>query len=515
MIKALYIGPSSACFELDNHTPYYSPAEFRVLLDGEAVLTSGANVFSLFDLRPNTDYTLETVFPDGRDALSFHTAAERCCVDVRAFGAKGDGQTEDSAAIQTAINLLPDGSRLYFPPGTYPTLPLLLRSHITLELAEGATLLGVTDRERYPIVPAETAGLPLAGFEGQAFDSYASLIHGSYCEDVAIVGRGRIDGNAQNGDWWQGFDKFPASRPRAVFLNRCRNVTLHGLTVANSPSWHIHPFFSDRIALLDLFITAPKQSPNTDAIDPESCDGVEIIGCRFSVGDDCIAIKSGKIDMAKKYHTPADHHTVRNCLMEFGHGALTLGSELSGGIRNLTVSQCWFRATDRGLRIKSRRGRGRESVITGVEFDNIRMEKVLTPIVINMWYNCCDPDRYTEYVWCRDPLPVDDRTPRLGTFRFVNMECTDAEAAACYIDGLPESPIDRVEIENVSVSFAADAQPRVPAMQNFAEKRCRLGLYINNVTEVRIKNVRVLGAEGEALLTSACSSVETEGLREQ
>ncbi|MBR6376188.1 MAG: glycoside hydrolase family 28 protein [Oscillospiraceae bacterium] len=521
MLRTLYLGSSSACFELDNLNPYYSPAEYEVLLEGTSVLRSGANVFSLFDLKPDTDYSGLVRFPDASEEFSFHTAAERCCLDVRSFGALGDGVHEDTGAIQAAINALPDNGRLYFPKGTYLTLPLHLRSHITLELAEGAVLLGVTDRERYPILPAATLDLvkgtevPLASFEGQELNSYASLIQGSFCRDLAIVGKGRIDGDAQNGDWWKGFENFPASRPRDLFLNRCEGVTLHGVTVANSPSWHIHPFYCKDVSLLDLFITAPKQSPNTDAIDPESCDGVRIIGCRFSVGDDCIAIKSGKIDLARKYQTPASHHTIRNCLMEFGHGAVTLGSELSGGIRELEVSQCRFHATDRGLRIKTRRGRGKLSVITGVRFDNIRMDQVLTPIVINMWYNCCDPDRYTEYVWSREHLPIDERTPHLGSFHFSNMVCTGAEVAACYIDGLPESPIDKVEIENVSVSFNPEAKPGKPAMQNFAENRCRLGLYLDNIREVSIRNVTVSGAEGEPLLANHCDHITTEGLVSQ
>ena len=349
-----------------------------------------------------------------------------------------------------------------------------------------------------------------ASFEGQELDCYQSLIQAAYAQDIAIVGRGAIDGNGQNGDWWGDFGSFPAKRPRVIFLNHTKNVTMHGVTVKNGPAWHIHPFFSQDFSMLDCAVSAPKVSPNTDGIDPESCDGVNIIGCHFSVGDDCIAVKSGKIDMAKKYKTPADHHVIRNCLMEFGHGAVTLGSELAAGIRNLSVTRCRFHATDRGLRIKTRRGRGKDSVIDNVLFDNIRMDKVLTPIVINMWYNCCDPDRYSEYVWSRQALPVDDRTPHLGSFAFRNMECTGAEVAACYIDGLPESPIDEVSLENISVSFAPDARPGMPSMRNHNEERCRLGLYLDFVKRVRVKNVRLEGVDGQPLVAGCCEDVVTE-----
>lgn len=543
MIRTIYCGSSSACLELVSPKPYYNPGPrpgmchagfdvesvrpyyaekgYTVLLDGEERFSRDTNVFSLFGLRPATEYTVAVRFEDGgEETVRLTTQAERCCVNVRDFGAAGDGVHEDTAAIQAAVSFLPEGGRLWFPAGTYLTLPLCLKSRITLDLDEGAVILGSTQRERYPIVPGVSVDpetgkeVPQAGFEGQELSSYQSLIQASYAEDIAIVGRGAIDGNGQNGDWWQDFKSFPAARPRVVFLNRCKNVTLHGVTVKNGPSWHIHPFYSQDFSLLDCFVTAPKDSPNTDGIDPESCDGVDIIGCRFSVGDDCIAIKSGKIDMARKYRAPADRHAIRNCLMEFGHGAVTLGSELSAGIQNLSVTNCWFRATDRGLRIKTRRGRGKDSVITSVLFDNIRMEKVLTPIVINMWYNCCDPDRFSEYVWCRDPLPVDDRTPHLGSFVFRNMECTGAEVAACYIDGLPESPIDQVTLESISVSFAENARPGMPSMKNQNQEQCRLGLYLDNVRKIVVKNVSLSGAEGQALVADHCEEIVTEDFEE-
>ena len=517
-MRVSFCSGSSACLELENTNPYYSPEAYTVSVDGKERFQSDSNVFSLFHLKPDTEYTVAVRFASGAgETVQLRTRPERCCVSVKDFGALGDGVHEDTSAIQAAVNFLPEGGRLFFPAGTYLTLPISLKSHMALELSEDATLLGSTDRERYPIIPGtcvdpETGNeIPMAGFEGGEMSSYQSLLQASYAEDIQIIGRGCIDGNGQNGDWWGEFDQFPAKRPRAVFLNRCKRVTLHGVTVANSPSWHIHPFFSHEVSVLDCSVKAPKNSPNTDAIDPESCDGVRIIGCKFSVGDDCVAIKSGKIDMARKYKTGATRHVVRNCLMEYGHGGVTLGSELGAGIRDLSVTQCYFRATDRGLRIKSRRGRGKDSVVTDVLFDNIRMDKVLTPIVINMWYNCCDPDRYSEYVWSREYLPVDDRTPHLGSFAFRNMKCTDAEVAACYIDGLPESPIDEVVLENISVSFAGDAKAGVPAMQNFAEERCRLGLYLDNVRRIKIKNVKLDGVVGKSLIASNCEGITKEG----
>jgi len=518
-MKQLYCGASSACFELANDLPYYAPAEYTVTLNGNLVSKHDTNVFSVFGLKPDTDYEVEIENNRMKEALSFHTASETCMVNVKDFGAKGDGVSDDTVAIQTAVHFVPRGGRVYFPEGTYLTLPIALRSHTTIEFAEGATLLGSTDRQRYPILPGYVLDsnnykeVHFGVFEGNAVDMYQSLICAEYAEDITIVGPGTVDGNAQNGDWWQSFKEFPASRPRLLFFNRCKNVTIHGVHACNAAAWQIHPYFTRNFNLYDVKVSAPKISPNTDAMDPESCDYVNIIGCVFSVGDDCIAIKSGKIELGEEFNQAADHHTIRNCLMAFGHGAITLGSEIGAGVTNLSVSQCYFKGTDRGLRIKTRRGRGKNCTIENVSFDNIRMDAVLTPVVINMWYNRCDPDGDSEYVWSREHLPVDERTPHLGKFSFTNMNCTDAQVAACYIDGLPEAPIDSVTFENVDISFADECKPAVPAMMNFEKPQCRMGLYLDNVKEVHLKNVSMQGNEGDKIIANHYEVLDTDDLK--
>ena len=521
MIKVLTISSTAGCFELSGKAAYFHEERFRIILNGELLREEERNVFSLFSLNPDTDYRMELCFESGqKEKISFRTSAERCALNVQAFGAVGDGVTDDTKAIQTAIACMPSGARLVFPPGDYLTAPLFLKSNITLELREGARVVASSNRDDYPIIPPilpdENTGeeVYFGGFEGNAMPMYQSVIAASYAENIRIIGPGMIDGNAQNSDWWKVFRELEAARPRLVFLNRCRNVILHGVTGCNSASWQLHPYYSEEIGFYDVSVKAPKNSPNTDALDPEGCDGVKIIGCRFSVGDDCIAIKSGKMELGKKLKCAARRHVIRNCLMEFGHGAITLGSEIGAGVKDLEVSQCLFRGTDRGLRIKTRRGRGEDCRVTDVEFDNIRMEGVLTPVVINMWYNCCDPDRESEYVWSREALPVDERTPNLGTFCFSNMVCTDAQVAACYIDGLPESPIEKVCFENVTVRFASDAKPGIPAMENFAEERCRLGLYLDNVREISVKNVHLDGVAGEKLLAQHYETLSIENLEE-
>ncbi len=516
MVNLLFSSATSACFELQNKNPYYAPETCNVYLDDVMVKKINSNVFSVYGLDVDRQYRLRVEGETIKEELVFNTKKEQCAINVRDFGAVGDGVTDDTTAIQTAINSLPQNGRLFFPEGCYSSLPLSLKSHITLEFSENAVLLGSTQRDRYPIIPGVVTDMNdghdvhFGCFEGLAQPMYQSLLTAQYAEDITIIGPGKLDGNAPKSDFWKNFREFEAARPRMLFFNRCKNIFVHGVTVSDSPSWQIHPYYCEDVSIFDVLVSAPKISPNTDAIDPESCDRVNIIGCRFTVGDDCIAIKSGKIELGSTLNVPANHHTIRNCLMDFGHGAIVLGSEIGAGVKELSVSQCYFRGTDRGLRIKSRRGRGKNCIIDNVSFDNIHMEGVLTPIAINMWYNCVDPDRESEYVWSREHLPVDDRTPHMGHFRFTNITCTDAQVAACYIDGLPEAPVDEVVLENIRIGFAEDAKPGVPIMENFAKERCKLGLYFDNVRQIKIKDVDLEGVEGDRVIAAHYESLEEE-----
>ncbi len=509
-MKLLFTSSTSACFELDNKNPYYAETAYDVLLDGKKVLENRAeNVFSLFGLAPETEYTVSV---DGCE-ISFITEEETACLNVRDFGAVGDGETEDTAAIQKTIDDCPAGGRVLVPAGDYLTAPITLKSDMTLELQKGARVFAFTDMDKFAVIPATKTDengneVILATWEGEALPCRQSFVSGFEIKNVKIIGEGIIDGNAQNGVWWTNevARNREICRPRLVFLNRCENISFHGVTGQNGASWNFHPFFCKNVAFYDIFVSAPKISPNTDGLNPEACENVEIIGCKFSVGDDCIAIKSGKIDIAMKYKQSADRHTIRNCLMQFGHGGIVLGSEIGAGVKNLSVTQCVFDSTDRGLRIKTRRGRSKYCVIDGIEFENIRMKNVLTPLVINMFYYC-DPDGRTEYVWSREKLPVDDRTPHVARLSFKNIECTDCHICAGYFDGLPEMPIDEITLENVSFSFAADAVEDIPAMLSFVPKMCKAGLYFDNVKRANLKNVTFSGVEGEEIIRKNCEEI--------
>ncbi len=507
--QILYVSSVSACFELENDSPYYAPQSFDVTLNGQTVLEGvQTNVFSLFDLTPSTAYTVAV----GQDSLCFSTREESGCLSVSSFGARGDGVCDDTAPIQCAIDACPAGGRVTVPAGTYFVRPLVLKSHITLELKAGAVLLADPCEEHYPILPGEAEDactgekIQISSWEGAPFPCRQSFLSAHHARDIRIVGRGVIDGNALQGTWWVDVKKRKIGRPKLVFLNHCEDVQFHGILGRNSACWNFHPFFSRNIGFYDTAVEAPKDSPNTDGTDPESCDDVRYIGMRFSVGDDAIAIKSGKMYMGMKYQTPASNHLVRNCLMEYAHGAMVLGSEMSGGIRELTVSQCYFRHTDRGLRIKTRRGRGKYAVIDGVEFSNIRMDNVMAPLVMNMYY-FCDPDGHEEIVWSKEPHPVDDTTPYLGSFHFRDMDCTDCEWAAGYFYGLTEQPIGSITIENVNFTFKPDASSGHPAMMDFIDKECKRGLYFNRVRKVTLKNVTLTGQEGDRLITEHVDEV--------
>ena len=252
-MKILFISPVSACFELENDAPYYSPEGYTVWLDGQKQFEGKTNVFSLFSLRPGTSYRLKVTTCQGEQELEFTTKTVTAGLNVKDFGALGDGTADDTAAIQAAIHCLPENGLLHFPAGTYLTGPLALKSRITLSLAEGATLLGTTDRSRYPVIPGELNDMftgesaVYGAWEGNAVPMYQALIFAEHARDITVVGPGTVDGNAQNSDFWTHFKEFPTARPRLFFFNRCEGVTVHGVTAQNSASWQFHPFFSQKV----------------------------------------------------------------------------------------------------------------------------------------------------------------------------------------------------------------------------------------------------------------------------
>ncbi len=450
------------------------------------------------------------------------TRHESFLLSVKDFGARGDGVSPDTAAIQAAIMACPPEGTVYFPKGTYFSGPLFLKSHVSLWLDEGATLLGDPDRAHYPVLPGMIRNLydndkeySVASWEGNPLDCFASLLTGIGVMDVDVFGRGVIDGNAAAGDWWEDVrNKRGAWRPRTVFFSGCKNVRMQSLTVRNSPSWTIHPYYCDHVRLLNLTIQNPEEAPNTDGVDPESCEDLMILGTRISVGDDCIAIKSGKLYMAQHHCKKTKNVVIRNCLFEKGHGSVTMGSEVAGGIEGVYVSDCIFRGTDRGVRVKTRRGRGRKALITGMTFERIRMENVQMPVTLNMFY-FCDPDGHTPYVQGQDPLPVDYRTPKIGTLLLKDVECVGVDACFVCAYGLPEEPIEKIVLENVRASFLPkeERSPKRPIMMDNFEAMSGRSLFIKNVKELVCRGTCISGSEDKEPVIIACEKQDVEGLK--
>ena len=183
--------------------------------------------------------------------------------------------------------------------------------------------------------------------------------------------------------------------------------------------------------------------------------------------------------------------------MRDGHGSVTIGSEMAGGVQNLTVQNCLFINTDRGLRIKTRRGRGKDAVIDGILFDNIQMDQVMTPFVINCFYYC-DPDGHTEYVRCKDALPVDERTPEIRTLVFHRIEAKNCHVAGAFFYGLPEKKIRRVIMEHVHITYDENPTAGVPAMLDGIDPCTKMGIFADNIEELVLRDVNIEGQDGEA-----------------
>lgn len=487
----------TAVFELNDTAGPNLAAALPLYLNERPYGTTAKTVFSIDNLQPENRFTLRV---GDRPSVTFETAPETAALDIRRFGARSGDDVNNTAALTAAIAACPKGGTIIVPPGLWMSGPLFLKSDITIYLERGAILRAPALRENYPILPGRIAGrwedLRWGSWEGNAEDCFAALITGLGVENVAITGTGVIDGNAAAGDWWQQpKEKKRAWRPRTIFLNQCTNIVLQGLTIVNSPSWTLHPLACSKVRCYDLAIENPGDSPNTDGLNPESCKDVEIVGARFSVGDDCIAIKSGRLTRNAPKHSPCERIIIRRCRMAYGHGAVVIGSEMSGGVKDVTISHCLFQSTDRGLRIKTRRGRGKDGIIEEIHLHHVVMEDVADPLVINCFYNC-DVDGGSDYVQNKNALAVDDRTPEVRDIRFEQVSARGVAHAAGFVWGLAERPIKGLVLRDIKVDFSADAQPAPPAMADDVPPLRHSGFILINVSTPVIENVRAPHVDG-------------------
>ncbi|MDD3367641.1 MAG: glycoside hydrolase family 28 protein [Lachnospiraceae bacterium] len=512
-IKILLTTMRSATLEISDGGIYETKALYDIYVNHEKKITTNKVVTSLFGLKPDTNYTVEICEADRETdgvitkpiiySLQFHTEPEFVTLNVKAFGAKGDGIQDDTSYIQAAIMACPEQGRVLVPRGIYKIHNLFLKSNLYLELEKDAELLADQDRFAYPIMPGmiesydEQSEYNLGTWEGNPLPMFAGILTGLNVENVVLYGEGSINGNATKENWWHDVRTMVgAFRPRMLFLSHCKNVAIQGLCFHDSPSWTLHPYFSENLKFYNLYINNPADSPNTDGLDPESCTHVDIAGVHFSLGDDCIAVKSGKIYMGKSYHTPSSDLHIHHCLMENGHGAVTIGSEMAGGVKDLVVENCIFRHTDRGLRIKTRRGRGKDAVIDGICFEHIDMDHVMTPLVINCFY-FCDPDGHADYVQSRKWHQVDERTPEIKKLVFRDLTCHNCHVAAGYFEGLPEQKIEEIVLEHVEIDFAKEPKSGVPAMSEGVPESVKRGLYASNIKKLVLQDIQITGQNGK------------------
>ncbi len=502
--KCLFVGNRSAVIQLDEEHFFTLDEPVSIFVNGTWVCDTVNVITSIWNLIPDSDVDITIGTGSLAQHHRIHTKEESATLNVLDFGAVGDGVHNDTNAIQAAIACCPENGRVLIPKGTYSTCPLFLKSHIRIELVKDAVLLLRTDRNEFPILPGmiqtfdEQDDLNFGSWEGNPLSSFAALLTGIHVEDVLVYGEGVLDGQGDLGDWWiQHKVKRDAFRPRMIFLNHCTHIDFQGITIRRSPSWNVHPYFSDDLGFYQLKISAPSNSPNTDGFDPESCSRVHVFGIHFSVGDDCIAIKSGKIYMGQRYKKSCSDLEIAHCLMENGHGGVTIGSEMAGGVHDVRIHHCMMVHTDRGLRVKTRRGRGKQGRIDRICMDHVIMDYVLVPLAVNSMYYC-DPDGHSPYVQTREKLPVDDRTPSIGTIMMEHVKADNA-ANVGYVLGLPEAPVEQLIMRDVSVHVNPSHEPMVCIMAEGIEPTAGRGLVLENVNQFD-QELKVEGQVGDAVI---------------
>ncbi|MBD8488574.1 glycoside hydrolase family 28 protein [Echinicola sp. CAU 1574] len=436
------------------------------------------------------------------------SAIESGWINILEVGGNNKGQL-CTEAIQSAIDKAAEagGGTLFFPAGDYLTGAIQLKSNITLHLDAGAVLRFSTDFDHYlPFVQMR--------WEGTVMNNFSPLIYAYEAENITITGRGKIDG--QGKDWWMEMYRIHEAdqktlkeskyqkmwtaaneglktadyyqktmglkffRPPLIQPFRCKNVRIEGVTIVNSPFWTINPAFCDNVTITGVTIENPP-SPNTDGINPTSCKNVHISDCHISVGDDCITIKSGRDFDGRKWDTPTENVTITNCTMLSGHGGVVIGSEISGSIRKVTISNCVFDGTDRGIRLKAARGRG--GVVEEIRIDNIVMKDIqLEAIVMNLFY-----DKNTH------EGPVTEETPSFRNIHISNVTGSNVNVAGKVL-GIPEMPIDQISFSNINMN-------------------AKEGLSIKTATHVELRDVEISTELGPSVQLEAVEGLLIDNLK--
>jgi polygalacturonase len=445
-------------------------------------------------------------------------------VDLADFG-RGDGKMLNTAAFENAFAALAGkgGGTLVVPPGIWLTGPIKLRSHTELHVERGALIQFFADYHLYPLVVIDLKG-------EKEVDS-VSPISGVNLENIAITGEGIIDGGGdawrplkkdklgdrdwkalvksggvlnEKGDTWYPSrdvitgeklveklrgenslkleDYEPAHqflRPKMLRLIGCKKVLLEGVTFQNPPNWTMNPVLCEDVSIRNVSVHNLPTAQNSDALDLESCRRAIIRGCTFDTGDDGICIKSGKDAAGRRIGVPCEDVLVEDCTVYHAHGGFTIGSEMSGGVRNFIVRNCTFIGTDIGLRFKSTRGRG--GVVENIYVSDIRMEDIPGDAInFNLYYGGKSPLDETAIVETNLP-PVTEATPQFRNIHLENILCRGAENAIV-LQGLPEMPLRDITLKNVAITS-------------------QKGVSVTDAENISFENVRVENQAGEALKT--------------
>ena len=417
--------------------------------------------------------------------------------NVTDYGVVGDGITNNTTAINALTKSLEEkGGTIYFPAGQYVSGSIHLYSNMTLMLDVGAIILGSQDFTDYPFIELE--GFTRGGRHG--------LISAVNARNIRITG-GKIDGRGKY--FWDNMES-DYERPRTINPILCKDVAITDIIIENSPCWTVHPLCCENVTVRGVTIYNPYDSPNTDGINPESCKNVRISDCHIDVGDDCVTIKAGtELDPLMK-NRPCENIIVSGCTMAHGHGGVVIGSEMSGGVKNVLVQNCIFQNTERGIRVKTRRKRG--GAVENASFSNILMENVGAVITMNAYY-CCVCGEYPfpkEILFDEGPQPVDGLTPRFSGIRISGITARGVTGVGVYLYGLPESPIENVTISDVSMEIVG-CEEGFPPVAAFNRKRCNgEGILIENAKDVTLQGVQ-LKCKGERLTLKNAVNVTVNG----
>jgi Glycosyl hydrolases family 28 len=419
--------------------------------------------------------------------------------NVLDYGAKRDGSASSTTAFKAAIQACAKsgGGTIFVPAGNYVSGAIILVSNMTLHIDAGAVIHFAANREEYPMVASR--------FEGVETQAPAAMIGGHHLENVAITGRGTIMG--VNADWvtlmgspeyrsaWTDLlgklerheEVTPELRQKGAMSLRAdfirivesKNVLIEGIHIVGGPMWILHPLYCENVVIRNVVVeTYPGH--NTDGVDVDSCRHVRISDSYFDTGDDAICLKSGKDADGLRVNRPTEDVAITNCTIHRGHGAVVIGSETSGGVRNVVASNIVAQGTDRGIRIKSTRGRG--GLIDNLRFDNWVIEDTPYPAI-----------EVTNYYTRAPQEPVSQRTPIFRNIAISNVTIKRCRTAVS-IEGLPEMPVEGLRLTDI----VADA---------------REGLHAFNTKGLELHNVRINPESGVPFLIRDSTELDLDGVQ--